>query len=157
MIDMLTNIQNEFPEIFTKQGILKKREPKKYKCDCSNDFSKTKVTAKIMGLTFASPICDKCGNRGKENLAYNVWKRMSNHQVKQEDFILNIVQEKGTIIKEELEKMVLSKFGEKTDALGTLVYFGYLNVDISKRDRCGVIEYSINTKKNLEKRYELIR
>lgn len=157
MINMLTNVQNEFPEIFTKQGNLKKREPKKYKCDCNNDFSKTKITAKIMGLTFASPICDKCGKKGKENLAYNVWKRMINHQVEQEDFILNIVQERVTIIKEELEELVLNNFSEKTNALGTLVYFGYLKVDTKKRDKWGIVEYSINQKKNLEKRFELVR
>lgn len=156
MINMVSKVKDEFPELYTKQGVLKKREPKKYKCDCGYEFSKTKNTS-VMGMTFGSPICEKCRNRGKENITYNIWMRMKNTQIEQEDFILNTVKEYGTIRMEELEDLLFNTFSERTNAIGTLVYFDYLTVDAIKKEKWNMIEYSINTKKVLDERYELIR
>lgn len=157
MIDMMSNLIKEFPEIHTKQGKLKKRQPEKYICDCGNKFSRLKTTGNFGGLKFGSPICSECGRRAKDNLSYNVWKRASLGQVEQEDFILNTVKEYGAITKDKLEVLILKRFQKDKKALGNLVYFGYLNVNMEKRDKLGIIEYTINPEKNLEKRYELIR
>ena len=157
MIHMIFRMKDEFPELFTKQGFLKKREPKKYKCSCGHTFSKTKKTNILMGIQFAIPLCDVCGEKGTDNIAYNVWVRLNNKQMEQEDFILNTVNKHGTITKEEVERKLSNSFLKKTDALSTLVYYGYLQVDAVKRDKWNMIEYSINPNKELDKRYELIR
>lgn len=157
MIDMMSKVKDEFPDIYTKQGKIRKREPKKYKCDCGHSFSRLKTVGDFGGIKFGSPICPGCGNKAKDNLSHNVWKRAINGQFEEEDFILNTVKEHGLITKEDLQEILSNKFGNNTNALGTLVYFGYLNVDAKKRDDLGIIEYSINPKKSLESRYELIR
>jgi hypothetical protein len=156
MINMASKVYVYFPEIYTKSGALKKREPKKYICDCGHEFSKT-VAVRLPGITFGLKTCEKCGRKGKDNPAYNVWKRMVNKQIEQEDFILNTVKERGIITREDLENLLNQSFKEHTDALGTLVYFGYLNVNDDKRDHLGIVEYHINPKKSLDKRFELIR
>jgi len=157
VIDMYSNVKSDFPDIFTKRGELIKREPKKYQCDCGHSHSTLKTTGFIMGMGFASSQCPKCGKRGKDNVSYNIWKRMINNQIREEDFILNIVLKEKTITKERLQTLLHEKFGKVSHALGTLVYFGYLHVDSEKRDNLGVVEYSINAKKNLNQRLELIR
>lgn len=157
MIDMVSKVKETFPELYTKRGELSKREPKKYQCSCGHPFFKLKTTLRLPGITFASPICEQCGKKAKENIAYNIWKRMENHQLEQEDFILNTVAERTVIEKKELESLLAEQFQETTQALGTLVYFGYLIVDAQKRDEEGVVEYRINSLKDLENRYEHIR
>lgn len=155
-IEMLPNVKKEFPELFTQKGELKKREPKRYRCHCGHEFSKTKLV-KLPGITFGVAACDKCSGKGKESDSYSVWKRMVNNQIEQEDFILKTVQKHPSISKEELEILIKGQFKKDTHALGHLVYFGYLKVDDEKRNQHGQIEYTINPKKNLSKRYERIR
>ena len=157
MVNMFSKVKELFPELYTKRGELIKREPKKYKCkNCGDEFSKTeKVT--LSGITFGFKTCDKCGHKGEDSISYNVWVRMKKDQVQQEDYILNEIAARGTILKDELQDLLNSKFNNKTDALGTLVYFGYLIVDKEKRDKHGIIEYSLGNKENFENRFELIR
>lgn len=157
MIDMLSTVKEEFPEIYTKAGKLRKQEPKRFLCSCGHAFNKTKNT-RVGGFVFGSPICEKCGNRAKEAKSYSVWKRMIDGQIEIEDFILNVVTEHPSIEKEELMKKVEDAFPKHhANALGHLVYFGYLEVDKEKRDTMNRVEYTINPNKNLSKRYERIQ
>lgn len=156
IIDMNSKVQTLFPDLFTKKGTLVKREPKKYFCSCGHEFSKTS-SIRYSGITFGSKTCSNCGKRSVESKSYNVWKRLKLGQIEQEDFILNVVKNEGTIRKEKLENLLKNHFKETSNALGTLCYFGYLHVDTDKRDNHGIIEYSINPKKDLQHRYELVR
>ena len=110
-----------------------------------------------MGIVFGSPLCKKCGKKAHHNVSYNVWTRMVNQQIDQEDYILNVVKEKGQIEKEELTMLLDEKYEVVTNALGHLVYYGYLKVDPTKKEKFNCIEYSVTTEKSLETRYELIR
>lgn len=157
MVNMLSRVRLEYPGIYTTKGKLKSREPKKYICDCGNGFSSLKSTFVTSGMKFGSPICKECGKKAKDNIEFNIWKRMVNDQIEQEDCIINIVMEHGCIQKETLDSLIKERFANKTNALGTLVYFGYLLVDKEKRDGTGVVEYSVNNKKDLSNRNELIR
>lgn|GEM_PF-6531402 len=157
MVDLNSKIKDLFPELYTKKGKLIKREPYKYECiNCRNSFNKTR-TIKIGGIGFGIKECAVCGNKGKDSISYNIWKRASRGEIEQEDFILNLVVERGVIDKEVLLDKVYEKFGFISDAIGTLVYFGYLTVDKEKRDTYGIIEYSIGDKTDIENRFEAIR
>lgn len=153
---MMTRIKEEFPELFTKKGVIKKTAPKRYQCACGHAFNKTK-TVKIGGLGFGVPLCSGCGQRVKEAVSYAVWQRLVNGQVEKEDVLLELVSAHTTILKDELLKLAEEQVPNvKGNALGFLVYYGYLKVNEEKRDRWNMIEYSINPKKNAEKRYERI-
>lgn len=153
---MLNQIKDEFPELFTKKGTLSKAAPKRYICACGNQFNKTKSIS-FGGIGFAIPTCDNCYAKAKESIAYIIWTRMSNNQIEHEDFILELAKDRLTIEKSELQD-ILAKHFPKYDgkALSHLVYYGYLKVDIEKRDNFGIIEYSLNANKDRNKRYERI-
>ncbi|MCK1999889.1 hypothetical protein MZM54_00645 [[Brevibacterium] frigoritolerans] len=153
---MLSRIKNEFPELFTIKGMLKKVAPKRYKCECGNEFNQTK-TINFGGIGFSIATCNKCQKKAKESIAYIIWMRMVNNQIEHEDFILDVVRKSATITKEDLNLEVNNQFKNYTGkALSHLVYFGYLNVNIRKRDELGIIEYSINLNKDNTNRYERI-
>lgn len=156
MINMMVKVKEEFPELYTKQGTLTKRGPKKYTCVCGHTFSKTK-NKRGMGMTVSIPICETCGKRGKRNLACDIWKRVKSGEIEQEDFILNVVKEREVIELEELETLLSETFATPTNALRTLAYFGYLQIDQRKKEKWNMNEYHIDTSKNLEERYECIR
>lgn len=156
MINMYSEVKNLFPELYTRRGTLTKREPKKYVCSCGHTFNRT-VSLRVGGIVFGQKTCEKCGKRATDSTAYNVWKRMVNGQVEQEDFILNTVKSSKTMIKEELKEQLNKQFTSSTNALITLVYFDYLLVNESKRENEGIIEYTVNLNKDLNKRYGLIR
>lgn len=156
MIDMLSTVKNDFPELFTQKGELRKQKPKRFQCKCGHKFNKTK-SVRLGGIGFGIPNCDKCGEKAKESTSYSVWKRMINNQIEQEDFILNVVIEKPSILKEDLQAIINEKFSIDAHALGHLVYFGYLQVDANKRDTMNRVEYTINPNKNLSARLERIQ
>lgn len=153
MIDMLSVVKKEFPELFTKKGVVRKTEPKRYKCQCGNTFNKVK-RYNMGGLGFGIPVCSECGERAEKSVTNKIWSRLINHQIEQEDFILNAVMNNPSISKEQLNSLLNEKFATKTNALGHLVYFGYLPVDKEKRDTLKIIEYKINKEKDLLHRYE---
>lgn len=163
MINLNDKVKELFPELYTKQGKLKKREPHKYICpNCSTEFSKTQKLD-FAWISFGLKTCTNCGNKGNDSIKYNIWKRMSNGEIEIEDFILNTVIEHGEISQDDLKNSVIENFGEEVKhyssvkGLGTLVYYGYLTVDSDKRDNEGIVIYSIGQKENLENRFELIR
>lgn len=156
MIDMLSTIPQHFPEIFTQKGVLRKQEPKRFKCTCGHMFTQTQ-TVRLSGMIFGVKVCPSCGERVKENPTYSVWKRMASNQIAIEDFILNVVSEQPAITKEALLAIVEEKFGKEQGALGHLAYFGYLQVDKEKRDTQNIIQYTINPEKNLNQRIERIQ
>lgn len=151
---MKDRIKNDFPELYTKKGILTKTAPKRYECSCGNRFNKTKSIS-FGGLGFAIPTCDNCKNRAKLSVSYGIWNRMINNQIEHEDFILELVESRTAIEKIELED-ALHKHFPKYDgwALSYLVYYGYLEVDKEKRDNSGEIIYSLNLDKDRYTRYE---
>jgi hypothetical protein len=163
-MEMLPKIKIDFPELYTKTGKLRKKEPYRFKCDCGNEFNKKTATGRNLVMTFATSRCKLCGSKAKETAAYNVWKRMINNQIEQEDFILKVVSANPFILRERLETIVESVFQKDNNtlfkkdvnALGHLVYFGYIKVNEHKRDVMKVIEYTINENKELSKRYERI-
>jgi hypothetical protein len=154
---MLTRVKSEFPELFTKKDeTLKKNAPKRFKCECGNEFNKTK-SLHFCGIGFAIPACEKCDRKAKESRSFIIWTRMVHNQIEHEDFILDLVQKHTTIVKDDLESALNKQFKDRySKALSHLVYFGYLNVDPYKRDELGIIEYFINTSKDLNNRYERI-
>lgn len=153
MVDMLSVVKNEFPDLYTKRGLVRKTEPKRYKCKCGNSFNKIQ-RFNVGGLGFGIPVCTECGERAEKSVANKIWSRLINHQIEQEDFILNAVIDNPSISKEQLNTLLNEKFATKTNALGHLVYFGYLTVDKEKRDTLKIIEYKINKEKDLLHRYE---
>lgn len=158
-INMLSSVKEEFPEIFTKvKGTLRKNGVKRFNFDHCGHSSDSAKGSLFMSALLGIKQCKKCGGDVKESIAYSVWKRMLDNQIEEEDFILNMVQEHGVILKDDLKAMIESRYGkDDSEALGFLCYFGYLNVDRDKRDNLGIIEYSINSDKNLSKRYERIQ
>lgn len=157
MIDMYSKVIRMFPELYTKRGKLIKREPKKYECtNCGNKFSKTRDVT-LGGIGFGFKDCDKCGHKGVDSKPYNVWVRMSKGQIKQEDYILNEVKFRQKVLLDDLQETLKLRFDNKTDAIGTLVYFGYLEVNKEKRDIENIIEYSLGDKEDFNCRLELIR
>ncbi|KXY51332.1 hypothetical protein AT268_33165 [Bacillus cereus] len=155
MVDMLSVVKKEFPELYTKRGVVKKQKPKQFKCDCGNEFNKTKKV-NFGWVGFAIPVCSECGGKAKKSVLYNIWKRMINNQIEQEDFILNVVMSNPSISKERIQMLLAEKFDESREALGYLVYFGYLQVDKEKRDTLKHIEYTVNQEKDLSHRYEIL-
>lgn len=163
MINLNDKVKVLFPELYTKQGKLKRREPHKYICpNCSTEFSKTQKLD-FAWISFGLKTCTNCGHKGEDSVKYNVWKRISNGEIEVEDFILNTIIKHREILQDDLKELVIEKFGNNVKnfssvkGLGTLVYYGYLAVDADKRDNEGVVVYSIGKKKDLENRFELIR
>jgi hypothetical protein len=156
MIDMLSTVKKEFPELYTKKGELRKTEPKRFVCKCGHAFNKTK-SVRVGGIVFGVRACEKCGEKVKESPSYSIWKRMINNQIEQEDFILNEVIQNSNIEKDQLQELINNQFKTDDHALGHLVYFGYLQVDTEKRDTLNRIEYTVNPNKNLSARYERIQ
>lgn len=153
---MLPTVKSEFPNLFTKKGVLKKKAPIRFDCTCGHHFTKTS-TARLLDLVFSIHTCPECGKRVKESPNFSVWKRMMDHQIEAEDFILETVLNRGAILKDDLKPLIQERFGKENRALGFLVYFGYLKVDIEKRDTLNIVEYTINPEKVLNKRYERIQ
>lgn len=157
-VSMLEEVIDEFPQLFTKQGKLRKRGVHKYVCTCGNKYSSLKsINSSFKGIRFGSRECKECGSRVKDNVEYNVWKRMITGQLEQEDFILNEIKEKGIVSKDYIKKQLEGIFGKDPyrPALGSLVYFGYLDVDINEEEN--KVNYTLNKDKDFTKRYEMIR
>lgn len=153
---MLPKVKEEFPELFTQKGVIRKTAPKRYQCKCGHAFNQTK-TVSVGGIGFGILACSKCGERVKESTSYNVWNRLVSGQIEKEDILLDLVTTHDTILKDDLLILAEKQLpGVKTNALGFLVYYGYLKVDEEKRNNSNIIEYSINEKKNAERRYEKI-
>jgi NAD-dependent SIR2 family protein deacetylase len=153
---MLEKIKTEFPELYTQKNKLRKTSPKRFQCECGNEFNKTQ-SVRYGGIGFSIPRCEECGKKAKETKAFIVWTRMIDNQIEEEDFILELVKMHKTIVKEEVQTKTKSVFkNSRGKALSHLVYFGYLQVDKEKRDINGIVEYSINDKKNSNNRYERI-
>lgn len=151
MVDFNSKVGILFPELYTTKGTLRKLEPKKYICNrCGKKHSKT-FALNFTGIGFAIPRCPNCNAEGKENnrenKELNVWTRMVNGQIKEEDLILNTVFQNGIITKEKLESVIKMDFNNPTrKSIGYLVYWGYLAVDKKLREDEGIIQYSLGNK-----------
>ena len=154
-MEMLPRVRKEFPELYTNKGELRKREPMRYKCDCGNSFSEMKKV-NYNGYVIMYPICNLCGEKANLSTSYKVWKRMVNKQIEQEDFILKVVNNNPFITKTSIQRLMKMQFENDVNALAHLVYFGYLKVNEEKRDRLDILEYTVNSKKDLTSRYENI-
>lgn len=162
LINMSDRMKEEFPKLYTYHGKVSKKAPKKYKCDCGNEFNKTKKH-RVGGVVFGIKECPECGDRAKNSLDYDIWSRLVVGDIKKEDYILTEIIKKGVVDKKTILEKLNNKFEDAEDylghstALGTLCYFGYLKVNKYKRDELGKIEYSVNENKDLQNRYKTIR
>lgn len=150
-------VRKDFPQLFTKTGKFSEREPKKYICTAGHEFNRTRKLT-IDGFVFGRMICPKCNQKGERRKEYGIWKRVTTGQLEVEEQILRILDKRKNVIKEHLQLELDEYFGTdyNQDALGFLVYFGYLKVDTFLKDNHDIIRYSINQEMDWKKRYEHI-
>lgn len=154
---MFKRMKSEFPELYTKTGKLSKKKPKHFVCECGHTFNRTQNQT-VGGFKIGVIICEECGNSGKKNVAHDVWERMMNTQMQQEDFLLEVIKERGSIEKKELIQLQEEAFpgnyeSYERKALGYLCYFGYLNVKKEVTNDKNLFYYSINPEIDTDSRY----
>lgn len=157
---MFERMKNEFPELYTKTGKLSKRSPKRFICECGHTFNRYR-TQTVGGFKLGVLVCDECGELGKRNPAYSIWERMVSTQMQQEDFLIEIIKEKGSIEKKELIQLQEKAFPDTCEsyertALGYLCYFSFLKVQKKIIDGEKVFSYSINPEIDTDRRYAIL-
>lgn len=115
-------------EIFKKNGELKARPPKKYKCGSCEHITSKPRTIKTAFAGFY--VCDVCSGSLKERNEYIEWMKRKTGQWDMEILILKAIERKGEVSKEYLE-MKFANYDQNTfhKSWGELVYNGVLKVN----------------------------
>lgn len=114
-------------EIIKKNGELRARPPKKYKCVSCDCITSKPSTLKLPGISFY--ICDMCMSRVKERDTYKEWMKRKSGQWDVESEILTILTNQELSSEELSNQMMHVDDHLFARSFSELCYWGKLHIN----------------------------